>query len=121
MSARERPSVTVLLVALAGSAGVLARYGIAQAWASVWAIAAINVAGSFALGVVLGAGRDHVAITVGFLGGFTTFSTFSMHAVRLADDGKGDTAFLYVAVSVVLGVAAAAAGFYGTRALSAGP
>ena len=113
--------MSVLLVALGGSAGVLARYGIAQASASVWAIAAINVAGSFALGALLGAGRDHDAISVGFLGGFTTFSTFSMHAVRLADDGKADTAFLYVAASVLLGLAAAAAGFYGMRALNGGP
>lgn len=113
--------MTVLLVAIGGAAGVLARYGVGQATASIWAIMAVNVAGSFALGVLVAArvpGDVDAAVGVGFLGGFTTFSTFSMHVVFEADAGRADAAFLYAAASVLLGVAAAAAGFYGTRALS---
>ena len=57
------------------------------------------------------------ALGAGFLGGFTTFSTFSLQAVLEADGGRPETAALYVVASVVLGIAAAAAGFYGGRAL----
>ena len=57
------------------------------------------------------------ALGAGFLGGFTTFSTFSLQTVLEADGGRPETAVLYVVASVVLGVGAAAAGFYGGRAL----
>jgi len=57
------------------------------------------------------------ALGVGFLGGFTTFSTFSLQVVLEADGGRPGTALVYVAASVLLGVAAAAAGFYGGRGL----
>jgi len=115
--------MTVLLVAIGGAMGALARFGIAQATSSIWAILAINVAGSFALGVLIASahrisGDVNDAVGIGFLGGFTTFSTFSMHVVQEADAGRAEVAFLYAAASVVLGVVAAGAGFYGTRALS---
>ena len=112
----------VLLIAVAGAAGVLARYGIGQLTPSMWATLAVNVAGSFALGVLVHAGRDwspeaRDALGIGLLGGFTTYSTFSVQAVLEADGGEPARAALYVAASVALGIGAAAAGYYGSRAV----
>jgi CrcB protein len=112
--------MTVLLVALAGAAGVLARYGIGTAIDSPWAIVAVNVAGSFALGLLVGgewgSAQTRIALGTGFLGGFTTFSTFSVQAVQDLDAGEPGRALAYVAASVVLGLTAAAAGFFVARA-----
>ena len=109
--------MTALWVALAGAGGVLARYGIATAagpGAGLWAIGAINVAGSFLLGLLLagGWGGDAVrtAAGAGFLGGFTTYSTFSVQAVTTAESGRWVTAGAYVGASLALGIAAALAG-----------
>jgi CrcB protein len=114
--------VTVAIIAVAGAAGVLARYGVGQLTPSMWATLAVNVVGSLLLGILVHAGRDldpalRDALGVGFLGGFTTFSTFSVQALLEADGGKPGTALLYVTASVVLGIAAAAAGYYGAKAL----
>jgi len=111
--------VTAALVALAGGAGVLARYGIGRATihteALLWSTVAINLAGSFALGLVVASGwlgRDaREVIGVGFLGGFTTYSTFSVQVVLEADGGRPGTALAYLAASVVGGLACAAAGY----------
>ena len=116
--------MTAFLVAAAGAAGVLARYGISNLFhgASLpWATVAINVGGSFLLGVLVVepwfSTQTRTALGVGFLGGFTTFSTFSVQAVMDVDSGHSGRAALYVAVSVVGGIAAAAAGYYLARAL----
>jgi fluoride exporter len=111
--------VTTLLVAIGGVAGVLARFGIGRLTEHhatlMWSTVAINVAGSFLLGLIAATdwfSRDvREGIGVGFLGGFTTFSTFSVQAVLEVDAGKGGRALAYVAVSVVGGIAAAAAGY----------
>src|SRR5918998_602353 len=112
--------MTVLLVALAGALGVLARYGLGNAVESIWTIVAINVAGSFALGVLVGSEwgseQARTALGAGFLGGFTTFSTFSVQVVQDVDAGEPLRALAYVAASVVLGIMAAAVGFLAARA-----
>lgn len=118
----EVDGVTVVIIGVAGAAGVLTRYGIGQLTPSMWATLAVNVVGSLLLGILVHAGRDldpalRDALGVGFLGGFTTFSTFSVQAVLEADGGKAGTALLYVAGSVLLGIAAAAAGYFGARAV----
>jgi len=118
----EAGDVTILLIGAAGAAGVLARHGIGQLSPSLWTTFAINVAGSLLLGILIHAGRDlspdlRDAIGVGLLGGFTTFSTFSVQAVLESDGGSPGTAALYVIASVGFGIAAAAVGFYGARAL----
>lgn len=108
---------TALLVALAGAAGVLARYGL-SALASgdglLWTTLAINVVGSFLLGLLVAGGwggeAARTAAGVGFLGGFTTYSTFSVQTVTTAEAGRWLTAGLYVGGSLALGVAAALAG-----------
>ena len=112
--------MTALLVTLAGALGVLARYGLGQAFASIWTIVAINVAGSFLLGLIVGGDwgspQARAALGAGFLGGFSTFSTFSVQAVQDVDAGDPARALADVAASVVLGLMAAAAGFVVARA-----
>jgi CrcB protein len=115
--------MAVLLVTVAGAAGVLARYGVGQITPSMWATFGVNVAGSFALGLLVHLGRDwsseaRDAVGVGFLGGFTTFSTFTVQAVLEADGGETGIAALYVAASVAVGLLAATAGYVAGRALT---
>jgi CrcB protein len=78
----------------------------------------INVAGAFCLGLIIAlAGRKAdfdprllLFLKVGLCGGFTTFSTFSMEAMSLLQDGKIFVAVSYMALSVVLCVGAVAVG-----------
>ena len=118
--------MTALLVTCAGALGVLARYGISSAFhgdALPWATVAINVVGSFLLGVLVVVDwwtpEARTAVGVGFLGGFTTFSTFSVQAVLDVDGGDAVRAVVYVSASVIFGIAAAAAGFMLARAARA--
>ncbi len=117
--------MTTLMVGVGGVLGVLARYGLSRLTlhheSLVWTTVGINVAGSFLLGL-LAAGswfsRDlREGLGVGLLGGFTTFSTFSVQVVLEADAGRPGRAVVYVAASVVGGIAAAAAGYALGRAL----
>jgi CrcB protein len=118
--------VTAVLVAIAGACGVLARYGIGRATlhseALLWSTVGINILGSFLLGLLAAEhwfSRDvREAIGVGFLGGFTTFSTFSVQIVLEVDGGRSDKAAAYFAASVLGGVAAATAGFVLGRRLA---
>jgi len=113
--------VRAVLVAVAGAAGALVRYGIASAVGSrgfPWATLAINVSGSFLLGLVLTVAQGRgwspnltTPVAVGFLGAYTTFSTFAWEGLDLGRDDRLGVAALYVAASVVLGLLAAAAGW----------
>jgi CrcB protein len=85
------------------------------------------VAGSFLLGVILRGSLQTPAIspelramlTIGFCGGFTTFSTFSYETATLLEDGQWGKAALYVGGSVVLSIAAIFLGFAAARELVA--
>jgi CrcB protein len=118
--------MTTAMVGAAGLAGVLARYGITRLTlhteALIWSTVAINVAGSFLLGLLAAEhwfSRDvREALGVGFLGGFTTFSTFSVQIVLETDGGRPGKAAGYLAASVVGGVAAAALGYWLGRRLA---
>jgi CrcB protein len=111
--------VATLLVAAGGVLGVLARYGISRLTlhsdALIWSTVGINILGSFLLGLLVAEhwfDRDvREALGVGFLGGFTTFSTFSVQVVLDVDAGEPGRALGYLVASVVGGVAAAAAGY----------
>jgi fluoride exporter len=111
--------MTTLLVAIGGVLGVLARFGIGRITLHheqlLWSTVGINVLGSFLLGLLVAEhwfDRDiREAIGVGFLGGFTTFSTFSVQVVMEVDAGETGRAFAYLAASVVGGLLAAAAGY----------
>ena len=120
-----------ILVAVFGAAGAATRYAV-DGWVLgftrgqfPWGILAINLVGSFALGVLveLTASRLltdpnwRIALGVGFLGSFTTFSTFAYDSIRLAEDSAYALAFLNVAGTVVLGLLAAVAGLLVGRAL----
>ena len=86
---------------------------------------AVNVAGSFAMGLLAGvfalrAGLPQAArlfVTTGLLGGFTTFSAFSLDAATLWERGRHGLAALYVASSVALSIAGLFAGLALARAL----
>jgi CrcB protein len=115
--------VQFVLVALGGLVGVLVRYGLTVASASIWVVCAINVAGCFALGVLTTAGGGlpadvRAGVGTGLLGGLTTFSTFGVQAVGEADAGRLAAASAYVVISVAGGVVAAAAGWALGRALT---
>lgn len=112
--------MTVVGVAFAGALGVLARYGLSSWLGSApWTIVAVNVAGSFLLGVLVGSGVSsdvRTVLGVGFLGGFTTFSTFSVDVFGLLEDGRVGRALVVVLVSVCGGVVAAGLGWSLARA-----
>lgn len=111
--------MTTLLVGIGGALGVLARYGISRVTLHtetlIWSTVAVNIVGSFLLGLLVAEhwfGRDvREALGVGFLGGFTTFSTFSVQIVLEANAGEPWRAFGYLIASVAGGVLAAAAGY----------
>ena len=111
--------MTTLYVAVGGMLGVLARFGIGRLTlhheALIWSTVAINVVGSFLLGLLVAEhwfSRDvREGIGVGFLGGFTTFSTFSVQAVLEVDAGEPVRAIVYVLASLVGGLLGATAGF----------
>ncbi len=109
------------MVALAGAAGALARYGIGSAVGPrdfPWSTLGINLAGSLALGFIVRTGDLRgwsdlvtIALGVGFLGAFTTFSTFSVETQSMLRDGRSTAAGLYVAASLIGGVGLAAVGY----------
>jgi fluoride exporter len=118
--------VTTLYVAVGGVLGVLARFGIGRVTADhsalLWSTVAINVAGSFLLGLLVAGNwfdRDlREGLGVGFLGGFTTFSTFSVQAILEVDAGEPARAIAYVVASVAGGLVAATAGYALGRSLA---
>ncbi len=114
-------AMTWVLVILAGAAGTAARYGIGLAVGPrefPWATLAINITGSFLIGLVLTFGalghvspRITTALAVGFLGAFTTYSTFSWELFTLGHSKQAVAASLYVAASLLVGWLAAAGGY----------
>jgi len=124
----------LLLVAAGGALGSVARWAttlwvISRLGATPgfpWATFGINVVGSFLIGLVAGLALDgslgvspgaRLFLAVGVLGGFTTFSTFSLEVLGAAQAGRGGIALLYALASVVLGVGAAAGGLALARVL----
>lgn len=110
----------LLLVAVGGGIGSVLRYLISIGVGGrtlPWGTVVVNVAGSAVLGFLIGwfAHRPidaalQIGLLTGVLGGFTTFSTFSAETVALLDAGRWEAAVANVAVSVVGGIGAAAAG-----------
>ncbi len=124
------PSPSLLLgVAAGGALGSLLRFGIGRALPAAagtipWATLGINVLGSLLLGALAGSALAQpeasptlrAFVGVGLLGGFTTFSAFSLETITLAQSASPLRAAVYVILSVTLAVAAAALGLSLTRA-----
>jgi fluoride exporter len=121
----------VLLVAAGGAVGSAVRYGVGkmmgpQADAVVpWHTFVVNATGAFALGllIVLAArlgwpGWWRPLLAVGILGGYTTFSTFSLEVVEFALRGSWGMAGSYAALSLVAGFGGAAGGIFLGRAVA---
>ena len=111
--------LNILAVGLGGALGSMLRYGVTLLFASMsWtgnaATMVVNVLGSFLIGYLSGSleqGTLLLLLTVGFCGGFTTFSTFSSQSFRLFQDGRFGAMALYIALSVILCVVFAGLGW----------
>jgi CrcB protein len=118
--------VQLVLLIVFGAAGTLARYALQGAVqfrtgaGFPTGTLAVNLLGCFLLGGIGQYSLNYlafppewrVAITLGFLGAFTTFSTFGWETVRMLEDGEWGKAMLYVAASVIGGVLAVMAGIW---------
>ncbi len=121
--------MTLLAVLAAGALGASARYLVERGGRRAghrfpWGTFVVNLTGSFAAGVVTGAalaqgfsGEARTIVGTGFLGAYTTFSTYTYEVVRRAEDGAAWTAVVYALGSIAVGVALAAAGLAVTGAL----
>ena len=119
------------LIALAGAAGTLARYGLTVAVQRAagagfpWGTLAVNVTGCLLFGLVWGVAEARslvdsearTVLLVGFLGAFTTFSTFAFETGEMLRDARYLLAAGYVASQNLTGVAAVAAGWAAGRAI----
>lgn len=120
----------IILVMLGGSLGAGARFLVGQFMRDMgrpYATLAVNLAGGLLLGLLAGAasrGRVDEPIWlfagVGVLGGFTTFSTFSLEAVDLVARGAVGDALVYILASVAGALLLFAGGLYGMQRLLAG-
>lgn len=116
----------VLLVAFGGAVGATLRHMVGIAAIRLmgtnfpWGTLTVNILGSFVMGLLVatlaklspsfGAREIRLFMGVGLLGGFTTFSSFSLDAGNLIEGGQSQTAAIYVIVSVVVGLIALFAG-----------
>ena len=114
----------LLLIAVFGAVGTLARYGL-QGLVQVrvgstfpWGTLLINLTGCFFLGLIgqmmlnrmMVSSELRVAIAVGFFGGYTTFSSFGWEAAKMLEAGEWLRSLTYVASSLVLGLLLSVAG-----------
>jgi CrcB protein len=118
-------------IAIGGVLGCWARYAMTNLVQAVYgrdfpyATLSINVLGSFLMGFLYVETLERltispalrVGILTGVLGGFTTFSTFAMESILLAQQGEMAKSLLYVALSIVIGLGAAVIGAYIARNL----
>lgn len=120
-----------LSVAIGGALGACARYGVAQAMLRTfgpgypYGTLFVNIVGSFLMGVLIEtialrwspSPELRVLLVTGFLGGFTTFSAFSLDVALLVEKGETLSAAGYVLMSVVLSIGGLFAGLHIMRAV----
>nr|WP_026316693.1 CrcB family protein [Actinokineospora enzanensis] len=111
------PARTVAAVSAGGVLGALARYGIGVAWPGPWATVAINLVGCLVMGCVIVAVPERLRpfLATGVLGGFTTFSTYCGDVQHLFATGRSVEGGLYMVLTLVGALAAAALGAAVTR------
>lgn len=118
--------ITLFQVALGGAIGAMLRFGVVSGVTRFagqgfpLGTLSVNVIGSLLMGaaaVALGPRLSPFVMT-GILGGFTTFSAFSLDAMRLMDDGRMGAALLYMLLSVSLSVGALWIGMLFAKALN---
>ena len=123
--------MTLFVIGLGGALGAISRY-LTSGWVQSvsnsffpWGTMAVNILGSLALGFLMVWLQSTAAtaevrglITVGFLGSFTTFSTFSYETAAMLRDGEWWRAGGYTAGSIVLGLMAVGAGAFLAAALT---
>ncbi len=107
---------TLALVALGGALGSVARYLVGLAVTFPFGTLAVNVIGSAAIGVLWASQTDKtgaamVFLMFGVLGGFTTFSSFSLDVLRLLGDGRFVAAGAYACASFFVSIYACYLGF----------
>lgn len=123
--------MNLVLVIVGGAVGSAARYLLSRLSLALigpaypWGTLAANVIGGFLMGVLAGAlariggsEQTRLLLGVGVLGGFTTFSSFSLETVVMIERGDLALALGYVAVSVVGAIGALFAGLYLIRAVA---
>lgn len=123
----------LLAVAAGGALGALARWGVSvliqsrTGLAFPWGTLGVNLLGCLVIGVVYGLFQGvelpqavRLFVTLGFLGAFTTFSTFGYESVNLLQQGHPGRALAYVALSVMAGLALVVAGLALGRGLVPG-
>jgi CrcB protein len=116
--------VTYALIAIFGAAGAVSRYAL-DGWVSdlthgqfPWGTFVVNLVGAFPLGIVVALTTERlilssdwrVALGIGFLGSFTTFSTYTYETVKLAEDGVIGLALMNSIGMLALGLLAAVLG-----------
>lgn len=121
--------MTLLYVGFFGLLGVFSRYFIGHLFRKYcnslipFDTFFINIVGSFLIGFIfiLGTEKNHIShelrigIMVGFLGGFTTFSSYCLEAVKLFENLKYIQGFLYISLSPIIGTCAAILGIFLAR------
>jgi fluoride exporter len=112
----------ILWIGLGGALGSIVRYGVSLLISSKYfpySTFLVNVMGCFAIGIFMALSLKNqttfnnykLFLTTGLCGGFTTFSAFAIENVQLFENGKPLVALIYIALSVVLGIAAAFIGY----------
>ncbi|MEO0913028.1 MAG: fluoride efflux transporter CrcB [Pseudomonadota bacterium] len=106
-------------IALGGALGALLRFAVVSRLAVIWpgafpvGVLTVNVLGSFAMGLIVAVATARSGgmlasalpfLTIGLMGGFTTFSAFSLDTLRLIEEGETASAMAYVAGSVAFSV-----------------
>ena len=104
-------------VALGGACGSVLRVLVGLVVPFPFGTLTVNVLGSFLIGVVWASGVDkapsmHPFLMLGILGGFTTFSTFSLDVLRLVEASQYGMSLIYVLASVLLSLAACVLGAF---------
>jgi CrcB protein len=109
----------ILLVGAGGALGSIARYLITclftyLAISSELAILLVNIIGSFVIGLLIPASQNtmYLLMAIGFCGGFTTFSTFSVQAFQMLQSGQRLTSLIYILASVLISIAFVFIGIY---------